>query len=110
MNAHASFRRDAGNNRPEACATQNREYVAQRFLDERGKNFPLAPAVEHFADALANVAGAFGVGFQTAGCVGMFQRFFDAEKNWLGGEQALLHPHGFGERLALWSKWVGNHR
>ena len=57
-------------------------------------------AVEHFADALADVAGALGIGLQAARDIRMFQRFLDAEENRLGGEQAFLGADGFGERIA----------
>ena len=51
---------------------------------------PFAGAVEHFANVLADVAGAFGIGLEAAGDVGMFKRFFDAEENGFGGEEAFL--------------------
>ena len=61
---------------------------------------PFAAGVEHFADVLADVAGALGVGFQAAGDVGMFERFLDAEEDWFGGEKAFLGADGFGEGVA----------
>ena len=61
---------------------------------------PFAGAVEHFANVLADVAGAVGIGLEAAGDVGMFKRFFDAEENGFGGEEAFLGADGFGERVA----------
>ena len=74
--------------------------VVERDLGGRRDFLPFAAAVEHFADVLADVAGAFGIGFQAAGDVGMFERFLDAEENGFGGEEAFLDADGFGERVA----------
>ena len=65
-----------------------------------GHRLPFAPAVEHLADALADVAGALGVGVQTAGDVGMAQGFLDAEEDGLGGEEPFLRAHGLAEGVA----------
>ena len=46
-------------------------------------------AVEYFTEAFANMARALGVGFQTAGHLGMPQRFLHAQKNRLGREEPL---------------------
>ncbi len=43
-------------------------------------------AIEHFADAAAGEAGAFGVGEQLAGCVRILEGFLDAEVDGFGGE------------------------
>src|SRR5581483_3716188 len=71
------------------------------FFDRGGDALPLAAAVEHFADVLADMAGPFGIGLQATGDKGVFQGFFDTEENRLGGEEAFLDADGFAARIAL---------
>lgn len=65
-----------------------------------GNGFPFAARIQHFTDEFADVARAFGVGFQAARDLGMFEGFFDTEKNRFGGEEAFLNANGFVEGVA----------
>ena len=71
------------------------------FSTGRGNALPFTAAVEHFADVLADMARPFGIGFQAARHIGMLERFFNAQKNWFGGEQPFLDADGFTERVAM---------
>ena len=77
-----------------------RDNLTQRPRHRLAHRFPLAAAVLHFADALADVAGALGVGAEAARDVRVTQRFLDAEEDRFGGEEAFLGADGLAEGVA----------
>ena len=80
-------------------ATRNATSL-HRHAHRLAHRLPLAPAVLHLADALADVAGALGVGAQAARDIRVAQGFLDAEDDGLGGEEPFLGAHGLAEGVA----------